>query len=173
MRTQFILLCFLLGVFMMGGCLNETKEPAPTVAVFDFSRILSESEQGKLAYTHMEKLYNSIQEELVTLQQQIQTNPEDTALQQKFQEKYTATQTRINAEQQRIATLLNENILKALDAYRIQKKLTLILDVGTVPSYDPSVDITDALIAECSKIKIDFNAPEPTQTESPTAPATK
>ena len=173
MRTQFLLLCFLLSVFMMGGCQNETKEPAPTMAVFDFPRVLNESYQGKLAYTHMEKLYNSMQEALVAMQQQIQTNPEDTALQQKFQEKYTVIQSSINAEQQRIAKLLNDNVQKTLDAYRIQKKLTLILDAGTVLSYTSSADITDAIIAEFNKITIDFNAPAPTQAESPTAPATK
>ena len=170
MRTQFLLLCFLLSVFMVGCCLSESKK----VAIVSVHRVLRETEHERISFRYLEKLNDSIQKELSELRKRQQDNPKDKTLAQEFDEKYNTSINYLNAEKKRVAQLLGYSLQKMLDAYRIQKRLDLILDVRAVASHAPSADITDVIIAEFNKISIDFNAPEPAaQTGNATAPAAK
>ena len=168
MRTKYFLPGLLLAVLILGGCLQSADSPTPAVAVVDSSRVFRESEPGKAGIGHLEKLHESMQAELGELQKQLQTTPDDAALQQKLQEKYLAYQERIGAEQQQVINVLNEHIQKALDTCRTQKKLTLVLGTDAVLSYAPVADITDAVIAELNKAKVEFSAIEPEQAENTT-----
>ena len=151
----------LLVTLLLGACISPADSPAPAVSVVDSSRVFKESEPGKAGIKHLETLHESMQAELNALQQELQVNPNDEGLQQKLQEKYLAYQQRIGAEQQQVINTLNTAIQQALDACRVQKKLALIVGTDVVLSYGPAADITDAVISEVNKAKVDFKPIEP------------
>ena len=162
MHLSPLLAGLLFATLLFGGCLSPADPPAPAaVAVVDSARVFQESEPGKAGIKHLETLHESMQAELSSLQEELQAKPDDTALHQKLQEKYMVYQQRISAEQQQVINILNEAIQKALDACRDQQKLALILGRDVVLSYSPTSDITDAVIREVNKAKVEFKAIEP------------
>jgi len=161
MHTRHLLPGLLLATLLLGSCISPANSSAPATAVVDSARIFKESEPGKAGIKHLETLHESMQAELSALQQELQANPNDEALQQKLQEKYMVYQQRISAEQQQVINTLNDAIQKALDACRAQKKLALIVGTDTVLSYSPAADITSAVISEVNKTKVEFKPIEP------------
>ncbi|MCL1985442.1 MAG: OmpH family outer membrane protein [Betaproteobacteria bacterium] len=161
MHTSYHLPSLLLTALLLGGCISPADSSDSAVAVVDSARVFKESEPGKAGIKHLETLHESMQTELNALQQELQAKPNDEALQQKLQEKYMAYQQRISAEQQQVINTLNEAIQKALDACRVQKKLALIVGTDVALSHGPSADITDAVISEVNKAKVEFQPIEP------------
>jgi outer membrane protein len=166
------LLPALMLALLAGGCLDQSGS-SPSVAVVDSSRVFKESGPGKAGIKHLETLHESMQEELNSLQQELQKKPDDETLQQKLQEKYLVYQQRIGAEQQQVISVLNEAIQKALDACRSRRNLSLILGTDAVLSYGPAADITDTVIAEVNKSDVSFKPIEPDQSgaNAPAEPA--
>jgi outer membrane protein len=170
MHASYLLPGLLLATMLLSGCINPADSSAPTVAVVDSARVFKESEPGKAGIKHLESLHESMQAELNALQQELQAKPNDETLQHKLQEKYMVYQQRISAEQQQVINTLNDAIQKALDACRAQKKLALIVGTDVVLSYGAAADITNAVIAEVNKTKVEFKPIEP---EAETAPVTQ
>jgi outer membrane protein len=161
MHASYLLPSLLLATLLLGGCISPADSSAPAVAVVDSARVFKESEPGKAGIKHLETLHESMQAELNALQQELQAKPNDEALQQKLQEKYMVYQQRISAEQQQVINTLNAAIQKALDACRVQQKLALIVGTDVVLSYGPAADITNAVISEVNKTKVEFKPIEP------------
>lgn len=152
---------------MLTGCL-QGESSAPTVGVVDTARIFRDSDAGKAGVKFLEGMQTTMQAELTAIQEVLQKNPEDQAAQQKLQETYMSFQQRMGAEQQNVVTLLNDATQRVLDAYRAQKKLSVILAQESTLSVDKSVDVTAEVIAELNKQKVEFKAITP---EAPAAPA--
>jgi len=166
---HYLLPGLLLAALLAGGCVNPFDSPAPSVAVVDSARVFKESEPGKAGIKHLENLHESMQAELVALQQELQETPNDETLQQKLQVKYMVYQQRISVEQQQVINILNEAIQKALDACRAQQNLALIVGTDVVLAYGPAADITNAVIQEVNKTTVAFKPIEPETEEATTS----
>jgi len=161
MHATHRLSALLFATLLLSGCISPADSSDSAVAVVDSTRIFKESDPGKAGIKHLETLHESMQAELNALQQDLQAKPNDEALQQKLQEKYLAYQQRISAEQQQVINTLNAAIQKAIDVCRVQKKLALIVGTDVALSYGPSADVTDMVISEVNKAKVEFHPIEP------------
>ena len=172
MHINHLLPGLLFAALLFSGCISPADPPAPpAVAVVDSARVFQESEPGKAGIKHLEIMHESMQAELNALQEELQAKPNDETLPLRLQEKYMVYQQRISAEQQQVINVLNEAIQKALDACRDQQKLAVIVGRDVVLSYSSTADITDAVIREVNKAKVEFKAIEP-ETEA-TMPVTQ
>ena len=161
MHIRHLLPGLLLAALLVGGCVNPFDSSAPSVAVVDSARIFKESEPGKAGIKHLETLHESMQAQLIALQEALMETPNDVALQQKLQEKYLVYQQRISVEQQQVINILNDAIQQALDACRVQQNLAVIVGTDVVLSHGPAADITDAVIREVNKTAVAFTPLEP------------
>ena len=160
---------------MLTGCI-PTEPAAPTVGVVDTARVFRDSDAGKAGVKFLEGLNEQMMGELNSIQDVVQKNPNDQAAQQKLQETYVGLQQRMGAEQQNVITLLNDAVQRAMDTFRGQKKLLVILGSESALSYDKSVDVTTEVIAELNKQKVEFKATQPEAAKpaveaAPAAPA--
>jgi len=170
MHVKFLLSGLLLAALLSSGWIFGSSSG---VAVVDSARVFKESDPGKAGIKHLETLHESMQAELNALQEELQSKPKDETLQQRLQEKYMVYQQRISAEQQQVINTLNEAIQKAIDACRVQKKLALIVGTDVALSYGQTADVTDEVIREVNKTKIEFQPIEPEAeiaTPAPSAP---
>ena len=173
MRAFTFIPVLLLAAMLLAGC-NQPEKSAPSVAVVDTARVFRDSEPGKAGVKFLESLHEKMQGELNALQETLQKNPEDQAAQQKLQETYMNFQQRMGAEQQNVITLLNDATQRTLDSYREQKNLEMILSSEAALSFGKSVDVTNDIIAELNKQKVEFKpiVPEAAKEPAATAPAT-
>ena len=167
MRTTLFFSMLLMGLLLV-GC-NQSEPTGPSIGVVDTARVFRDSEPGKAGVKFLEGLHEKMQAEPNSIQENLQKKPEDEALQQKLQATYMSFQQRMSTEQQNVITLLNDATQRAMDAYRNQKKLDVILGSESALSYAKNVDVTTDIIAELNKQKVDF---KPVQAEeAKTAPA--
>jgi outer membrane protein len=171
MHVSHLLPGLLIAALLSSGCIFGSPSG---VAVVDSARVFKESDPGKAGIKHLETLHESMQAELNALQEELQGKPRDETLQQKLQEKYMIYQQRMSAEQQQVINTLNEAIQKAIDACRVQKNLALIVGTDVALSYGGAADVTDEVIREVNKAKIEFLPIEPeaeVATPAPSAPS--
>jgi outer membrane protein len=171
MHVRYLLPSLLIAALLSSGWIFGS---ASGVAVVDSARVFKESDPGKAGIKHLESLHESMQAELNALQEELQAKPKDETLQQRLQEKYMIYQQRISAEQQQVINTLNEAIQKALDACRAQKNLALIVGTDVALSFGQTADVTEDVIREVNKAKIEFLPIEPeaeVATPAPSAPS--
>lgn len=174
MRIPALLSMVLLAGALLTGC-NKAEPAAPGVAVVDTARVFRDSEVGKAGVKFLEGMHEKMQVDLNGIQESLQKNPSDQAAQQKLQETYMDFQQRMGAEQQNVITLINDAAQRAMDTYRTQNKLQIIVGSESALSYDKAVDVTAGVIAELNKQKVEFKVtqPEVKPAEGATAPAVK
>ncbi len=162
---------FLVPVLLAGALLSACVQPEPStpaVGVLDTARVFRDSALGKAGVKYLQDVQTELQAELDAAQKQLQEKPNDEALQAKVQEIFMNAQQRHNAENQQVITLVNDALLRTVNAYRVQKKLLLVVGSEAALSYDASVDVTADVIAALDKEKVEFKpvrAPEPTLPE--------
>lgn len=170
MRIPAILSMVLLAGALLTGC-NQAESAAPGVAVVDTARVFRDSEVGKAGVKFLEGMHDKMQVDLNSIQEALQKNPTDQAAQQKLQETYMDFQQRMGAEQQNVITLINDAAQRAMDSYRTQNKLQIIVGSESALSYDKAVDVTAGVIAELNKQKVEFKATQPEGKPAEAAPA--
>lgn len=159
----------LLAGLLLAGCF-QSEAPGPKVGVVDTARVFRDSEPGKAGVKFLESLHETMQSELNVIQENLQKKPEDASIQQKLQETYMAFQQRMGAEQQNVISLLNDATQRAMDAYRAQKKLDILLGSEAALSFNKSVDVTNEVIAELNKQKVEFKPVQPEEPKAEAAP---
>ncbi len=170
----------LLAISMLAACNQSGPAPAQsTIGIVDTARIFRESEPAKAGIKFLESVQSEMQDKLTVIQEEIQKDPTNTALQQEVQTMYAEFQQRIGAEEQNVVNLLQDALQRSVDSHRVSKKLTLVVGSEVALAYDKSVDITDDIIAEMNKQSIEFKTivaeeltPEPMTSED-AAPATQ
>ena len=170
MRTKFLLPMMLLAGVLVTGCI-QSEAPAPKVGVVDTARVFRDSEPGKAGVKFLEGLHETMQSELNAIQEDMQKKPGDAAVQQRLQETYMAFQQRMGAEQQNVISLLNDATQRAMDTYRSQKNLDVLLGSEAALSYNKSVDVTNDVIVELNKQKVEFKPVQPEEPKAEAAPA--
>lgn len=156
MRIRFVALpLLLLCVLAFAGC-QQTEPGKPAVAVVDMSRLLTESEPGKAGMSFLEGIQTDMQNKLNALQERLEKNDKDEEAQRELQVSYMTFQTRMGKEQQNVAGQLYDMLQKVLGDYRKAHGYQVIISREVVASFDSSVDVTDAVLAEVNKQKMTF-----------------
>ena len=160
MRIRFLVLSLLVLCLAVSGC-QQTQEPAVKVGVVDMNRLLRDSEPGKEASRFLEGMQKEIQQQIDDVQARLGKDPENEALQRELQAIYMGGQQRINAEQQNVVSQLLDLTQRLVNNYRKANGLSVVL--GT------DVAVTNALLDEMNKQKVNFVSVSNPQPEAPAA----
>ena len=175
MRIRFLVLSLLVLCLAVSGC-QQTQEPAVKVGVVDMNRLLRDSEPGKEASRFLEGMQKEIQQQIDDVQARLGKDPENEALQRELQAIYMGGQQRINAEQQNVVSQLLDLTQRLVNNYRKANGLSVVLGTDVAVAYDPALDVTNALLDEMNKQKVNFVSVSNPQPEAPAAagaPATE
>ena len=147
---------------------------AANVGVVNPTRLFQDSVSGKAGIDHLKGMESAMQEQLVAAQSALEKAPSDEGLRARFQQIFVGYQQIVSTEQQKVVESVNTQIQKALDAYREQKRMVVIMNTESVLTYAPAADVTDAIIAEMNKEPVTFTPVKLDPLDvTPTPPATK
>ena len=166
MRIRFLVLSLLVLCLAVSGC-QQTQEPAVKVGVVDMNRLLRDSEPGKEASRFLEGMQKEIQQQIDDVQARLGKDPENEALQRELQAIYMGGQQRINAEQQNVVSQLLDLTQRLVNNYRKANGLSVVLGTDVAVAYDPALDVTNALLDEMNKQKVNFVSVSNPQPEAP------
>ena len=171
MRIRFLVLSLLVLCLAVSGC-QQTQEPAVKVGVVDMNRLLRDSEPGKEASRFLEGMQKEIQQQIDDVQARLGKDPENENLQRELQAIYMGGQQRINAEQQNVVSQLLDLTQRLVNNYRKANGLSVVLGTDVAVAYDPALDVTNALLDEMNKQKVNFVSVSNPQPEAPAAAET-
>lgn len=170
MRKSSIVLFLMLLSMVCLGCQSEANQAQPKIGVVDGERLMRDSAPGKEAMKFIEGRQNAIQQQLGSLQDKLEKNPEDEAIQQEFQKLYTTSMQKLQAEAQNAANIVQDAIKRCLNAWREKNGFDMLVYSEMMASYNSTVDVTNAILAELDKQKVEFKPLEPAP-QSPDAKA--
>mgnify|MGYP000705410446 CR=1 FL=1 len=168
MRIRFLVLSLLVLCLAVSGW-QQTQEPAVKVGVVDMNRLLRDSEPGKEASRFLEGMQKEIQQQIDDVQARLGKDPENENLQRELQAIYMGGQQRINAEQQNVVSQLLDLTQRLVNNYRKANGLSVVLGTDVAVAYDPALDVTNALLDEMNKQKVNFVSVSNPQPEAPAA----
>lgn len=166
MPIRLLILSLLVLCLAVSGC-QQTQEPAVKVGVVDMNRLLRDSEPGKEASRFLEGMQKEIQQQIDDVQARLGKDPENEALQHELQAIYMGGQQRINAEQQNVVSQLLDLTQRLVNNYRKANGLSVVLGTDVAVAYDPALDVTNALLDEMNKQKVNFVSVSNPQPEAP------
>ena len=168
MPIRLLILSLLVLCLAVSGC-QQTQEPAVKVGVVDMNRLLRDSEPGKEASRFLEGMQKEIQQQINDVQARLGKDPENENLQRELQAIYMGGQQRINAEQQNVVSQLLDLTQRLVNNYRKANGLSVVLGTDVAVAYDPALDVTNALLDEMNKQKVNFVSVSNPQPEAPAA----
>ncbi|MDE5831864.1 MAG: OmpH family outer membrane protein [Desulfovibrio sp.] len=161
--TALVAACLFLGGF------GDLKAEEDKWAIVDIVKLMKESAPGKAGVKFIEARQAEMQKELDAFMAKLDKNPDDAQLREELQKVYASSNQRIQAEGQNVANLLLDAVKAAMDKYRVDNGYSMLIGVEALASYDPAKDVTDAILLEVNKSKLEFK-PLPEADEIP-APA--
>ncbi len=174
MKNILAVLMAMLVCAALAACNNGQDGGQAKIGVVDLNRLMRESAPGKAGLKFIEAQQTKLQRELDDIQAKLEKNPEDQAAMQELQKVYATSQQKMQAEGQNVVGSLYDAIQACLNNFRAQRGYALLIRAEALDSFDPSLDVTNDLLAEVDKLEIDFKpttvpALEPEAAE--TAPA--
>lgn len=176
-----ILIGLLLGAMLfLVGCKDESdKTQESKVAVLNMGLMFQTSKASQAAMEYMTKVEKDLQEELEKAIQNLPKGADGNVVQDSMpqaQKLYAEVQQRYNAEQQMVLTRLNTLATETVDEYRTQHNMDVIIRSDQTFSFNPAIDVTEAVIALMNTKEISFapmlpEAPQGTAAGNATAPA--
>lgn len=146
---------------------HDKVQQKQSIGVVDTARIYADSKAGIAGGEYLEKVQMDMQEELVALQAGLQENPSEASI-ALFQEKYAGFQERITLEQEQVVNTLNTALQKAMDSYRTEQGLEVLVAAEAVMSMSDTADVTGGIIDILDGMTVEFTPivmPEPVITE--------
>lgn len=157
----------------VAGLMTSVASFAGGYGVVDYPKVIESSTYVKQQEVNLQNSVKAdntkleqLRKELIALQQKTQTeakNLKEADLKKLAQqyaakaEEYAKTQhsiaTKVQQGMRQIETTLNVRVLQVTDQLRSENKLDLILERGSVISYDKSSDLTDKVIQRLNAIK--------------------
>ena len=151
MRTFSTLVLALVLAFATAGC------TANKVGVVNPARLFQDSASGKAGFEHLKQLEAAMQQQLVTAQGVLEKAPGDEALRTSYQQVFVGYQQLVNTEQQKVVEGLNAQIQEALESYRKQKGLAVILNSESALVYAPTADVTQEILSRLDAAPLSFS----------------
>lgn len=174
MRKRTTALLSVLSLSLLLTACQEKIEQKQSIGVVDTASIYANSKAGLEAGDYLEKLQMTMQEELVALQESMQADPSEANI-ILFQEKYASFQERMTLEQEQVVTALNGALQEAMDSYRKERGLEVLIASETVMSMSAEADVTKDIIVAMDKLNVVYTPvvmPEPAPVMAPVeAPA--
>lgn len=153
MRNIICFLLFTLLVLPLAGCENGD---APKIGVIDMTRLMRDCDLGKKGIKIIEEQQTKMQSQLDELQAKLEKNPSDENSLRELQRIYSTAQQSIQAEGENIVGQIFEAMQNVINNFREKNGYTLLIRAEAADSYDPSLDVTNAIMAEANKINMEF-----------------
>lgn len=165
-RTLMLLVAAAL-VFVAAGCQNQAPETGMELRVVNHEEVFRQSEAGKESMTYLQGMNEKMMAELTEMQkgQENATEEEQAAAQTRMQGAMNQYRMQLQGEQERIIQALNQAFTKAIEQYRAENDVDMVLSVENVLAYDPEMDVTDEVIATMNAMEIDIEPAEQPQAE--------
>tara|TARA_Y100001954_G_scaffold239100_1_gene311064 strand:- start:25461 stop:26009 length:549 start_codon:yes stop_codon:yes gene_type:complete len=161
----------LLGLMLLTGC-NQQQEPGVTIGVVDEAAAFQNNKVASQAMEYLKQLGEPMQakaEAAYNAMQEDQTEENVAAYKKAMGE----LQQSMQGEQQRVVALVDAKFREALETYRKDNGLTVILSKGSVLSSGETVDITADIVAAMDAMTVDFELPKQPEAAPEAAPETE
>lgn len=157
MRIRFMAAPLLLLSLLCAACQQgEEKASGPSIAVVDIVRVMRDSEAGKAGLKYLEDTQAGIQKQLDDIQTKLEKDPENDQLQKQLQTVYMSAQQQMAEEQQNVLSQLQNVTKRVMDEFRKSKGYDVLFSAETLSSYDEKLDVTNDLLVEMNKQKVNF-----------------
>lgn len=157
MRIRFMAVPLLLLSLLCAACQQgEEKASGPSIAVVDIVRVMRDSEAGKAGIKYLEDMQAGIQKQLDDIQNKLEKDPENEQLQKQLQTVYMSAQQQMGEEQQNVLSQLQNVTKRVMDEFRKAKGYDVLFSAETLSSYDEKLDVTNDLLVEMNKQKVNF-----------------
>lgn len=156
MSSRYLLPLLALLALALPGCQQESSAPRNSTAVVDMMRVMRDSVPGKAGVKYLESIQSEMQKKLDEIQARLEKDPKNEGAMQDLQKVYAASQQRMQAEQQNVVNMLNDTIQRVLNAYREKHNLEVIIASDAAMAYSPKIDVTEAIIGEVDRQKVEF-----------------
>ena len=170
MRIRFMAVPLLLLSLLCAACQQgEEKASGPSIAVVDLVRVMRDSEAGKAGIKYLEDMRAGIQKQLDDIQAKLEKDPENEQLQRQLQTVYMSAEQQMGEEQQNVLFQLQNVTKRVMDEFRKAKGYDVLLSAETLSSYDGKLDVTNDLLVEMNKQKVNFAPLDAPADEGPKA----
>lgn len=158
MKRIITLLCVAaLGLMLLTGC--NKQEPGVTIGVVDEAAAFQKNQAATKAMSYLQELGAPLQKKAEEAYKAMQAEQNEANV-AAYKTAMGELQGVMNGEQQRIVGLIDAKFNEVLEAYRVEKGLTLILSKESVISSAQTVDITEDIVAAMDKLELDFSKPK-------------
>ncbi|NDV18098.1 OmpH family outer membrane protein [Pseudodesulfovibrio sp. JC047] len=156
---------------------NQQQAPVNKIGIVDEAAAFKDNKVAQGAMDYLKEVGTPLQTKAEAAYKAMQENQtEDTVAAYKLA--MGELQSVMGAEQQRVVGLVEAEFSKALEAYRAEKGLDVILSKQSVIAASDAIDITNDIVVAMDGMTVDFSkpeapaAPEKVQTEeaAPEAP---
>lgn len=134
------------------------------IGFIDTVRILQESKPGMEGIARLEKLQADAVKQLEALEakRSAAEKKKDTKMVESIATEMQAIayelQNKLQSEQEIVFALITQELTNIVEQYRKDMKLTVIFNHSDVISFDPKADITQKVMKEFNKKKLNFDA---------------
>jgi len=168
MKRIITLLCIAaLGLMLLTGC--NKQEAGITIGVVDEAAAFQKNQAAAKAMSYLQELGAPLQKKAEEAYKAMQAEQNEANV-AAYKTAMGELQGVMNGEQQRIVGLIDAKFNEVLEAYRVEKGLTLILSKESVISSAQTVDITDDIVAAMDKLELDFAKPQAPVADAAEAP---
>ena len=165
MKKSLVLLTALFAALvLLTGCNQQAQQTGPVIGVVDEAAAFRDNKAATAAMAYLQEMGAPLQkkaEEAYNAMQADQSEENVAAYQAAMGE----LQTIMNAEQQRIVAMMDAKFTEALDAYRVDRGLSVILSSEAVISFDAAVDVTADIVAAMDAVELDLTPVAETEAE--------
>lgn len=161
-------------LLLLGGCLQQD---GPKIGVVDYNAVYQRSDAVTEAKAYMQKKAEDLRAQVSDIQKKVEAdNSEEN--QKAFQQAVAAFQSEMGKENQRLEELLTTAVTDVVEKFRKDNGYAVLLRKDSVASYDEAADVTEQVVAELNKQKIDIapmmeSAPAEQPAAEPAKPETE
>lgn len=141
-------------IFSLTAC-DQDSSAQQKIAYVDFSSVMKDSVVGKQETEHTQK----VKERLLRAEEDAEASYKEMSAKQQQQSRQTDAiiiNRQWRAEQQHARTMSIKTIREAVETYRKNNNLTLILDRKQVVAAAADVDISKQIIAQLADVSVDY-----------------
>lgn len=151
-RTLFSGIC-LIALALTAACGTNPDGAGPKVAVLDANSVMEQSKAGSEGLAYFENLTGDMRAQLEEMQQAMGQNA-TAEQQQKFQAEVGKARKQMQAEQERVMGVIRTKFTEAVELYRQEHGIDVVLLKNQVLANAPGADITQDVIAAMDAMDI-------------------
>ena len=125
------------------------------IAVVDTNKIFEESKPGKAVVEYLNETQKEMIKKLEAIEEKGKKAEKDESqkellanLEKEMQATAYEAQTKIQAMQEKIFAIVSAKLIETIEAYRSEKKISVILHASDLISFDKQIDVTNDIMQE-------------------------